>query len=96
MVKSLDQGLERSLVRQQPSGGWLGPHAIPSVISSAGALSALTAAFLAPESRYYRQAAILERMERASDYLLRVQNPDGIIDSYVTNFASPPDTAFVV
>ncbi len=96
LVKSLDAGLEKALLRQEPSGGWLDPHAIPSVISSAGTLSAMAAAFLAAESRYYRQAAILERMERAADYLLRVQNPDGTIDSYVTNFASPPDTAFVV
>ncbi len=96
LVKSLDQGIERSIARQQPNGGWLDPHQIPSVISSAGALSAMTAAFLAPESNHFHQAALLERMERAADYLLRVQNPDGTVTSYTTNFFSPPDTAFVV
>jgi hypothetical protein len=35
-------------------------------------------------------------MERAVDYLLHAQHPDGTIDLYITNFASPPDTAFII
>jgi len=64
--------------------------------TSAGLFSHLTALYLAPESTHYHSAELLERMDRVLDYLLRVQHPDGTIDLYITNFASPPDTSFVI
>ena len=96
LVKGADRGVEKSLPKQQANGGWLDVNGIPTVGTSAGVFSTMTAAYLSPESRHYRSADLLERMERAVDYLLRAQHVDGTIDLYITNFASPPDTAFVV
>ncbi len=96
LVKSLDRRIERTMARQQASGGWLDAYAIPNVVGSASAFSAMLGAFLAPESIYNHQAGLLEHIHRAMDYLLRAQHPDGTIDNYLTNFFSPPDTAFVV
>jgi hypothetical protein len=96
LVKSADRGIERKLPKQQANGGWLDEHGIPTVGSSASIFSTMTALYLAPESSHFHSAELLERMERAVDYLLRAQHPDGTIDLYITNFASPPDTGFVV
>ena len=96
LVKSADRWVENELPKQQANGGWLDPHGILTVGGSASAFSTMTAAYLALESCHYHSAELLERMERVSDYLLRVQHPDGTIDLYITNFASPPDTGFVV
>jgi hypothetical protein len=96
LVKSADRSIEKALARQQADGGWLDPHGIPTVGSSSSLFSSMTALYLAPESTHYHSAELLERMERAADYLLRAQHPDGTIDLHITNFASPPDTAFAV
>ncbi len=40
--------------------------------------------------------ALLERLEIAVDYLLRVQRPSGLIDLRNTNYESGPDTAFAL
>jgi hypothetical protein len=96
LVKSLDRMLEAMLAEQRANGGLLDNHGIPSVGSSAIFLSDMTAAYLAPEGSHYHSADLLERMERVADYLLRAQHPDGTIDLHITNFASPPDTAFTV
>jgi len=41
-------------------------------------------------------ATLLERLESAVDYLLRVQRPSGLIDLRNTNYESGPDTAFAL
>lgn len=96
LLKSAERAVEKLLPQQQPNGGILDQHGIPTVGGAAGFFSTLTAVYLAPESRYYHSAELLERMDRAADYLLRAQHPNGTIDLYITNFASPPDTAFVI
>jgi len=88
--------VEKALSQQQANGGMLDEHGIPAVGTAAIFLSSMTAVYLAPESSHYHSTELLERMERVADYLLRVQHPDGTIDLYITNFASPPDTAFIV
>lgn len=96
LVKSADNGVQRAMSKQQANGGWLDPYGIPTVGHSASALASLTAVYLSPESRYHANREVRDRMERAADYLLHAQHPDGTIDLYLTNFASPPDTGFVV
>jgi hypothetical protein len=96
LVKSAERMVDQWFQSQQANGGLLDERGIPAVGSSVIYLSALTAVYLVPESSHYHSAELLERMERVADYLLRVQHPDGTIDLYITNFASPPDTAFVV
>ena len=96
LVKAAERAADDSLSRQQADGGVLDEHEIPQPGATAGFLSGLAAVFLAPESRYHRQPAALERMERAAEALLRAQHTDGTIDLPSTNFGSPPDTAFVL
>jgi hypothetical protein len=96
LVKGADLIVEKSLPAQQANGGWLDLYGIPSIGRSAGAFSAMTAAYLSPESHYCHRPDVLVCLERAADYLLHAQHPDGTIDLYITNFASPPDTGFAV
>lgn len=41
-------------------------------------------------------ATLIERIDLAADYLLRVQRPSGLIDLRNTNYESGPDTAFAL
>jgi hypothetical protein len=96
LLKVAERAAEESLARQQADGGLRDEHEIPQPGATAGFLSGLAAVFLAPESRYHGDGALLERMERAAEYLVRIQHADGTIDLLTTNFDSPPDTAFVL
>ena len=65
-----------------------------SARGTANQLQMWAAAYCAPESRYYRSAALVRRMQEATASLRGAQHRDGTIDS--GNLQSPPDTAFVV
>lgn len=54
------------------------------------------AAYFHPESRFHQSNDLLQRMQMATDFLVRSQSKDGNIDLPSTNFNSPPDTGFVV
>ena len=96
VLKSADGTVDKSLQHQQANGGFLDELGIPTVGGSAYLLSILTGLYLAPESNHYHSAALLDRMDRLVDYLLRVQHPNGTIDLHITNFSCPPSTAFVI
>jgi len=96
LLKVAERVAEESLSRQQTDGGLRNEHEIPQPGATAGIVASLAAVFLAPESRYHRRADLLERMQRAAEYLVRVQHDDGTIDLPTTNFGSTPDTAFVL
>lgn len=96
LVKHAEQAVEKLLPRQQADGGLIDEYEIPMAGATAGFLSSLAAAYLAPESRFHRNADLLPRMLRAAEDLRRVQREDGTIDLPTTNFGSPPDTGFVL
>lgn len=54
------------------------------------------AALANPDSKYYRDEALLDRLRLATEFVLRAQHEDGSISPGWTNYHSPPDTAFVV
>ncbi|MFT2009100.1 hypothetical protein ACMA1I_10530 [Pontibacter sp. 13R65] len=54
----------------------------------------LAASYSAPESGYYKSAALVPGMSRILKFLLKVQGPDGNLD--IGNLGSPPDTAFIL
>lgn len=64
--------------------------------STAGLIKVLATSFSQPGSKYYLDKSLVEPMEMATKYLLKVQHSDGTIDLLSTNFHSTPDTGFVV
>lgn len=97
-----DKGVESLLQRQitdkaNPHCG-IFPDATelyqPSTAS--GILDTYNTAFHHPLSKFHKNPLMIERMRLAADYLNRVQTPDGNIDNIITNWNSPPDTAFTV
>ncbi len=64
--------------------------------STGGLIKILAISYSQPGSKYYKKASLVEPMEQAAKYLLKVQHEDGTIDLLSTNFHSTPDTGFVV
>ncbi|WP_310831001.1 hypothetical protein [Paenibacillus pedocola] len=54
------------------------------------------AALVNPDSKYYRDEELLDRLRLATEFVLRAQHEDGSISPGWTNYHSPPDTAFVI
>jgi hypothetical protein len=76
-------------------GGVPDPYGIPSANATGAFLGVLACAFASPTSQHYRSPRLREAMLLASQALLDLQHEDGTIDLAITNFRSPPDTAFV-
>ncbi len=102
ILKRHDESIERLLKLQitDPSSRWCGVYpddfGLHHAGTAGGILETFTAAFLHPGSKFHRDNALVERMRPAAGYLQRAQNEQGNIDLLITNFNSPPDTAFVV
>jgi hypothetical protein len=64
--------------------------------SAGGVAETLAASFVHPQSTFYREKTLLDRIRLAAGFLERAQSPQGNIDLLTTNFNSPPDTGFVV
>ncbi len=60
-----------------------------------GIIDASVAAYLCPQSRHHQSAALIERIRLAAGWMVRNQLPSGNFDLPITNFNSPPDTAFI-
>ncbi|AIQ51831.1 hypothetical protein [Paenibacillus sp. FSL R7-0331] len=100
-----DKWTEESLAMQitdrasRYSGGVRDPLsgvAWPNHTGTAQYIAAWAAALSNPQSQYYRDPALLQRLQQAVDFMLRFQHEDGTISPGWTNYHSPPDTAFVV
>ena len=59
-------------------------------------LGEMVTAFVTPESRWYFDAEMEEAIRAVLTYMERHQRPDGCFDLTPCNYASPPDTAFMV
>jgi hypothetical protein len=94
--------VEQLLARQitDPASPWRGgipdEFGLHNAISAANALETFMAGFLHPASRFHRRNELVERMRLAAGFLDQVQRESGNIDLLITNFDSPPDTAFCV
>lgn len=101
-VRRNDLGVERYLELQNtdPESRWRGALAgatgLHEAGSASGVLVAGAAAYHHPDSKYYHDATLRKRLKLAADHLIRVQTSDGNFDLLVTNFNSPPDTAFIM
>lgn len=95
-----DAGVEGLLKRQTRDAGsrWHGGLPDADGLHSGGPAASLFHAFaiayMMPGSKHHRSPELLDRMKLAVDFLKRHQSPDGNISLLVTNFNSPPDSAF--
>ncbi|WP_438444097.1 hypothetical protein [Gorillibacterium sp. sgz5001074] len=68
----------------------------PSHTNSLMVLALWTAAVVNPDSAYYQDLQLLDRLEKLVRFMLSHQHEDGTISPGWTNYHSPPDTAFNV
>ncbi|MGB3588117.1 MAG: hypothetical protein WBA23_16330 [Tunicatimonas sp.] len=97
-----DESIEGLLKRQEKDithpkyGGIMDGYGIHNPQNTSSFLQRLSCGLISEYSAFYQSELLLEPMLRASEYLLKVQHPDGTIDLHTTNFHSTPDVAFVV
>ncbi|MWJ32190.1 hypothetical protein FTE24_013685 [Saccharibacillus sp. WB 17] len=106
LVVKNDESIESSLSRQvmEPESRYYGGTVDPGtgiawVNHTSGTPSEMCnwgTALVSPDSAYYRNEALLQRLRLAAEFVLRAQHDDGSISPGWTNYHSPPDTAFVV
>lgn len=102
IVKRNDASVEQLLKQQvtDPKSPWYGSITDDQGLHTAGGASAvceaLSASFVCPQSKFHGDKTLVERVRLAGDFLHRSQSSEGFIDLLITNFNSPPDTAFVV
>ncbi len=101
MIRRHEEGVDHLLKAQtvDPASQWRGgvPDAfgLHSGGGPSGILIHFTAAFLQPRSRFFKSSLLLDRMRLAIGFLNRKVSADGNYDLLITNFNSPPDTAFI-
>ncbi|HZT30831.1 MAG TPA: hypothetical protein VFA33_13155 [Bryobacteraceae bacterium] len=101
IVQRHDAALERLLRLQvtDTASPWRGAYSDDYGLYMPGSASAILetgiSAFLYPRSKHHRAGTLVGRLRLAAEYLERAQSPEGDISLPITNFNSPPDTAFV-
>lgn len=75
-------------------GGLANAYGLHEPASASALVDAYTAAYLHPSSKFHHNRLMIERLQSAASFFARNQSADGNIDNLVTNFNSPPDTAF--
>jgi hypothetical protein len=102
IVRRNDALVEQLLKEQNvdPQSRWRGARSDSNGLYGAGSaaqiLESFSASFSCSQSRFFHDAALLQRMRMAAAFLERTQSPEGNISLLVTNFNSTPDTGFVV
>lgn len=102
LVKRHDDRVDEMLKRQitdpahPGAGGYADEYGLFHAGTGAGLLEGFVSAWACPQSRHYREAALIERMKLAAAYLAMRQHEDGTIDLLTTNFHSTPDLGFVI
>ncbi|WJH33510.1 hypothetical protein N6H14_26255 [Paenibacillus sp. CC-CFT747] len=68
----------------------------PSHTNSLMVMALWVTAIVNPDSAYYHNNQLLERLKKLTQFMLNFQHDDGTISPGWTNYHSPPDTAFNV
>jgi hypothetical protein len=68
----------------------------PSHTGTGSVLGSWVSSYINPDSIYYHDGELANRIEKAFDYMLDQQHDDGTISPGWTNFHSPPDTGFII
>ena len=101
-LRQLDNVIEDVLSRQltgeddpRYGGFWTrGFHVEPR--ESGFMLGQMIAVYVTPDSRWYLSERLAGAMRALIVYMQRHQRPDGCFDLTPCNYASPPDTAFMI
>lgn len=102
MVAHLDEEIQTLAARQirDPEddrfGGFLLPNFHVEPRMSGFALSKLILGYVSVESGHHLSKPLGETIKNTFAYMRRYQRPDGCFDLSGCNFASPPDTAFMI
>lgn len=102
LVRENDREVPLLLAQQEQRAGhrYFGAlpdeHGIHTAGGTARLISVLACAVSAPGSKYFGAPALAKPLRQAAAGLKALQHEDGTIDLHVTNFRSPPDTAFIV
>lgn len=102
MLHALDGRIERQISRQitdeadeRFGGMWTDQfHVEPRM--SGFVLSAFLCGYVTEDSAWYLNGALRAAIDRLITYMERHQRPDGCFDLTPCNYASPPDTAFML
>jgi hypothetical protein len=102
MVHALDEEVFRLMecqitdIENKRYGGYLMPsyHVEPRM--SGFAFSRLVLAYVCKESSHYLSGKVEQAIRANLTYMQQHQRPDGCFDLSGCNFASPPDTAFMI
>jgi len=99
-VQAMDESIIRVLARQveDPDRSDYGGIEKPNLglADSEYGINDLLSVYFCPDSRFYLNKILRERLIKALEFLVRNQHEDGTVDLYETNFYSPPDTSFRV
>jgi hypothetical protein len=102
MVRALDEEAARLVACQVMDedsvnyGGFLLPsHYVEPRMSGFG-FGRMALAYMCKESAYFLSEKMRAALEASLVYMERFQRPDGCFDLSGCNFASPPDTAFMI
>lgn len=102
MIANNDQAVNRIQARyvDKPSSPVFGavldgndiasPHAVTSFLKTG------ICSLVSPESDFFKDRALVEKLGHAAAFLKNLQHEDGTIDLLSTNFHSTPDTGFIV
>jgi hypothetical protein len=77
-------------------GGYADANGFYNGGSVSNAFELMVPCYLHPRSKHYHSKFIIERMRLCETFLRNHTSPEGNIDLWITNFNSPPDTAFAV
>ncbi|XOV91636.1 MAG: hypothetical protein ACFHWX_15655 [Bacteroidota bacterium] len=77
-------------------GGFINNYQFVNEHSTVAFVKSGITSLVTEESSFYNDSELLSKLNDAVLWLLKVQNSDGSINLYSTNFNSPPDTGFFI
>ena len=102
LVQDTQKRIPRILASQNMDKGspWYGAFVMPNGVYMAKhslyCISYLAEVYCNPDTKYYHDEALLERMLLNLDYVDSQQHENGLFDYITCNFFSAPDTAFCI
>jgi len=101
-IDALDKAVDTNIARQivDKSHKYYGSYAADDGLfygaTPTHLMDGYLTAYLLPQSRHHKSARVAERLELAAGAFGRLQTKDGNWNLPITNFNSPPDTAFIM